>query len=72
MPRKIGRPQADWLRILPKGIYTIEELIERSGKSKSTIVSTLKYNKVKFAYFVLNGQRRVLYFWDGCRTKKDV
>jgi hypothetical protein len=44
--KKIGRPAPTWLKMLPKGEYTLTKLIKLSGKRKSTIVGVLKRHKV--------------------------
>ncbi len=68
--KKLGRPAPNWLKMLPKGEYTLTKLIKLSGKRKSTIVGVLKRHKVLCRYEHNNIYIIAVYNWKGFNNEQ--
>ncbi len=67
--KKLGRPAPNWLKMLPKGEYTLTKLIKLSGKRKSTIVGVLKRHKVPYRYELKRKYIIAIYNWKGLHNE---
>jgi hypothetical protein len=62
-----GRPPPDWLLDLPLGLYSLAELVQITGRKKSTISETMRRYDVHVFYEARDSDGRVeaSYDWKG-------
>jgi hypothetical protein len=63
---KIGRPPPNWLLSLTPGCYSLDEIVKKSGTTKSTARITLKHYGATASYIVeKSGTAKAFYTWRG-------
>ncbi len=67
--KKIGRPAPTWLKMLPTGEYTINNLIKITGKTKSTIRGVLNTHQVPYRYELKRKYIIAIYNWKGLHNE---
>lgn len=68
--KRPGRPIPEWLKNLPKGSYSIDDLKNICDRSNSTIIETLLFNGAKKTYDIRpNGRSIAYYHWEGLKNE---
>lgn len=65
MKDKLVKRPTQWLRELPAGEYTMEQLEKATGRVTSTIKYRLNFLEIPRSYKNINGYPSVIYTWDG-------
>lgn len=61
------RDYPDWLRDLPKGLHSLNDIVRLSGKSKQTISRVIQYFGLLYHYELKDGKMQMFLRWKGIK-----